>query len=149
MAPLEEAAMDWNAAIERNREALKRVLAVLVAMAGLGGGDLVLHGRGGRTVILPRHLHRAVLGLLRPAEAAARRLIIVAAYGLVVAPLSPRKPKARPVIPNKAGRAGQPTPAESLRLARPGAAVVRSAAALEQPQAVDCPRRAAHFGSRL
>ncbi len=114
MAPLEEAAMDWNAAIERNREALKRVLAVLVAMAGLGRGDLVLHGRGGRTVILPRHLHRAVLGLLRPAEAAARRLIIVAARGLVVAPLSPRKPKARPVIPNKAGRAGQPTPAESL-----------------------------------
>ena len=33
---LEEAAMDWNAAIERNREALKRVLAMLVAMAGLG-----------------------------------------------------------------------------------------------------------------
>ncbi len=32
----EEAVMDWNAAIERNREALKRVLAMLVAMAGLG-----------------------------------------------------------------------------------------------------------------
>jgi hypothetical protein len=29
--------MDWNAAIEKNREALKRVLAMLVAMAGLGG----------------------------------------------------------------------------------------------------------------
>ena len=29
--------MDWNAAIERNREALKRVLATLVAMAGLAG----------------------------------------------------------------------------------------------------------------
>lgn len=27
--------MDWNAAIEKNREALKRVLAMLVAMAGL------------------------------------------------------------------------------------------------------------------
>ena len=33
---MEEAVMDWNAAIERNREALKRVLAMLVAMAGLG-----------------------------------------------------------------------------------------------------------------
>jgi hypothetical protein len=28
------AAMDWNAAIEKNREALKRILAMLVAMAG-------------------------------------------------------------------------------------------------------------------
>lgn len=28
--------MDWNVAIERNREALRRVLAALVAMAGLG-----------------------------------------------------------------------------------------------------------------
>ena len=28
--------MDWNLAIERNREALKRILAMLVAMAGLG-----------------------------------------------------------------------------------------------------------------
>ena len=26
--------MDWNMAIERNREALKRILATLVAMAG-------------------------------------------------------------------------------------------------------------------
>ena len=78
--------MDWNAAIEKNREALKRVLAMLVAMAGLDGG---------RPATLPRHLHRAVLSLLRPAEAAARRLIIVAARGIVVAlpPASPRKPR--------------------------------------------------------
>ena len=27
--------MDWNAAIEKNREALKRILAALAAMAGL------------------------------------------------------------------------------------------------------------------
>ena len=33
-----KASMDWNAAIEKNREALKRVLAMLVAMAGLDGG---------------------------------------------------------------------------------------------------------------
>jgi hypothetical protein len=77
--------MDWNAAIEKNREALKRVLAMLVAMAGLDG----------RPTALPRHLHRAVLSLLRPAEAAARRLIIVAARGIVVAlpPARPRKPR--------------------------------------------------------
>ncbi len=72
--------MDWNAAIEKNREALKRVLAMLVAMAGLGGEGATL----------PRHLHRAVLRLLRPAEAAARRLIIVAALRRQVVTPPPR-----------------------------------------------------------
>jgi hypothetical protein len=83
--------MDWNAAIEKNREALKRILAALVAMAGLADG-----GAG----TLSRHLHRAVLRLLRPAEAATRRLVIVAARGLVVTlpPSRPRKPKRTPTI---------------------------------------------------
>jgi hypothetical protein len=40
--------MDWNLAIERNREALKRIVATLVAMAGLADS-----GPG----TLPRHLH--------------------------------------------------------------------------------------------
>ncbi|MEQ1950238.1 hypothetical protein [Mesorhizobium sp. CN2-181] len=137
--------MDWNAAIDKNREALKRILAMLVGMAGLaagiglaaggvgaggpdagdlGAGDL---GAGGQFTLfprkgaaasrqvlaeksklspalnpaltLPRHLHRAILKLLRPAEAAARRLIVVAARGLVLPPPSPRKPK-----PKKLGR---------------------------------------------
>ena len=83
--------MDWNAAIENNREALKRVLAMLVAMAGLDPHPEVREGEPRRT--LPRHLHRAVLGLLRPAESAVRRLIIVAARGLVAPPARPRKPK--------------------------------------------------------
>jgi hypothetical protein len=91
--------MDWNAAIERNREALKRVLAMLVAMAGLGGGEATL----------PRHLYRAVLRLLRPAEAAARRLIIATARGLVAPPLRPREPQPKPVIERRAGRAGIPS----------------------------------------
>ena len=67
--------MDWNAAIEKNREALKRILATLVGMAALAGGG----------TSLSRHLHRAVLSLLLPAESAARRLIIAAARGIVVA----------------------------------------------------------------
>lgn len=74
--------MDWNAAIGKNREALKRVLAMLVAMAGMAGS-------GGT---LPRRLHRAVLRLLRPAEAATRRLVIVAARGIIVP--TARKPEA-------------------------------------------------------
>ena len=87
--------MDWKAAIEKNREALKRVLSMLVALAGLGDIHPPLGCRrpsdppqGGRTagITLPRHLHRAVLRLLRPAEAAARRLVIVAARGITPPP---------------------------------------------------------------
>jgi hypothetical protein len=81
--------MDWTFAIDRHRDALKRVLAMLVGMAGLAEAS----GEGSFT--LPRHLHRAILRLLRPAESAARRLVIVAARGLVVdlPPLRQRKPK--------------------------------------------------------
>jgi hypothetical protein len=82
MAVLE---MDRSAAIERNREALKRILLMLVGMAEMAGGGTTL----------PRHLYRAILLLLRPAESAVRRLIIAAARGIVVTlpPLRPRKPK--------------------------------------------------------
>jgi hypothetical protein len=104
--------MDWNAAIERNGQALKRVLAMLVAMVRSGPRsgtesqrfgfpsertpEVIAEGWAPQT--LPRHLHRAVLRLLRPAEAAVRRLIIVAAHGLVVTlpPARPRKPAANP-----------------------------------------------------
>jgi hypothetical protein len=117
---MEEAAMDWDAAIERNREALKRVLAMLVAMAGLAAFTSPLAGEDGSarrgkaealaepgegfsgrsSPTLPRHLHRAVLRLLRPAEAAARRLVIVMARGLVVKlpPARLSKPQPRPAI---------------------------------------------------
>ena len=112
--------MDWDAAIERNREALKRILAMLVAMAGLAGFTSPLAGEDGSarrgkaealaepgegfsgrsSPTLPRHLHRAVLRLLRPAEAAARRLVIVMARGLVVKlpPARLSKPQPRPAI---------------------------------------------------
>jgi hypothetical protein len=92
--------MDWNAAIEKNREALRRVLAMLVGMAALP----VLRACGDAPT-LPRHLHRAVLRLLRPAEAAVRRLIIVAARGIVVAlpPARPYKPKPTAILRNGVG----------------------------------------------
>ncbi|NMG42047.1 hypothetical protein GRZ55_22770 [Chelativorans sp. ZYF759] len=45
---------------------------------------------------LPRLLWRAILALLRPAESAARRLIIAAAKGLTVPPPRPGQPKPRP-----------------------------------------------------
>ncbi|MDQ6433062.1 hypothetical protein RB623_03225 [Mesorhizobium sp. LHD-90] len=77
--------MDGSGAIEKNLQALKRILAWLVSMAGFADG----------APTLPRQLHRAILRLLRPAESAARRLIIAAARGIVVTlpPFRPRKPK--------------------------------------------------------
>jgi hypothetical protein len=81
--------LDWARAIERNSEALKAIVAALFVM--LGSATV---GR------IPRPLHRAVLSVLRPAEAAMRRLIVIAARGLVVKPM-PSRPK--PQVPIKRG----------------------------------------------
>ena len=131
--------MDWTFAIERHREALKRVLAMLVGMAGLSsplaGEDgsarrgeaeaLAEPGEGcfSSAFTLPRHLHRAILRLLRPAESAVRRLVIVAARGLVVElpPLRPRKPKPRPTILRNGVGTGILMPPGSLPPAAPRA----------------------------
>jgi hypothetical protein len=81
--------MDWALAIERNSVALRGIVATLFAMLGLLDGASVAR--------IPRALHRAVLRLLRPAESAVRRLIVVAARGLVVKLVSSRAMPARPV----------------------------------------------------
>ena len=67
--------MDWPSIIERNAERLIAVLTELFVMAGFG--------RGG-TALMPRNVCRALLILLRPTESAVRRLIIMAARGIVV-----------------------------------------------------------------
>ena len=90
-------------AVDRNHAALKRILASLVAMAGwtaTGGTFLRACGDAGGASILPRHLYVAILRLLRPAEAATRRLVIVLARGISVTlpPLRPAKPKPGPVL---------------------------------------------------
>ncbi|MCR5856954.1 hypothetical protein [Mesorhizobium sp. J428] len=76
--------MDWDEIIDGQLSGLKRILAMLVAMAAIGAGGTTLR----------RRAYYGVLRLLRPAESAARRLVIIAARGLVVA-LPPRRP-ARP-----------------------------------------------------
>jgi hypothetical protein len=75
--------MDWDLAIKRNSEALKSIVAALFAMLGLAGADMVAR--------IPQPLHSAVLRVLRPAESAMRRLIVIAARGLVVK-LVPSRP---------------------------------------------------------
>ena len=86
--------MDWELAIKRNSKALKSIIEVLFALLGLDGSDAASR--------IPRSLHSAVLGVLRPAESALRRLIVVAARNVVVK-LAP----ARPMLEGrKIGRGG-------------------------------------------
>ena len=77
--------MDWDLAIKRNSKALKVIIDVLFALLGLDGTDAASR--------IPRSLHSAVLGVLRPAESAVRRLIVVAARGVVLK-LTPSRPMA-------------------------------------------------------
>ena len=81
--------MDWARAIERNSEALKGIVETLFAMLGLAGTS--------EGVRLPRSVHSAVLRLLRPAESALRRLVVIAARGLVVKPSPSRTFPATPI----------------------------------------------------
>ena len=58
--------MDWNSAIEDNRRMLKRIVALLFALAGLAE----------RLSGLPRPIRAFVLRILRSAEAVARDFVI-------------------------------------------------------------------------
>ena len=87
--------MDWNLAIKRNSEALAEIVADLFAMLGLVGEATVSR------IAWPTY--RAVLRILPPAESAVRRLIVVAARGLVVKPVSSRPRAAKAVKPRKGG----------------------------------------------
>jgi hypothetical protein len=75
--------MDWARAIERNSIALRGIVEALFTMLGLAGEATV--------EFLPASVYRAVLRVLGPAESAVRRLVVIAARGLVV--------KASPSLP--------------------------------------------------
>ena len=74
--------MDWSLAISRNRNALRQIVLALFALAGLRVG--------GSLARLPRSVISALMLVLRPAESAVRRLIVIAARGLAVKPQAPR-----------------------------------------------------------
>ncbi len=144
-------AVEWDCVVEHNREALKRILAMMVTMVAAGAAAVA--GEAARPT-LPRHLYRAVLAILHPAESAARRLIVVAARGL-----SLPKPRLKPCVP-KPRRRPSPTVivfphaarfAPAAAPARPGphpAADVRHAAAAGAAAAQrPGPLRAAHRGA--
>jgi hypothetical protein len=72
---------DWDRAIKRNNDALLSVVAALFAMAGIVEGSAATK--------LPYHIYRGILLVLRPAESAVRRLVLIASRGLVVKPRMP------------------------------------------------------------
>ena len=90
--------MDWALAIERNRQSLLRIVVALCTMIGFGGTSAVAR--------VSRPVCRAVLSVLRPAEAAVRRLIVAAARGMVVTPQAPRPAPARRIGPAAPDRSG-------------------------------------------
>jgi hypothetical protein len=67
--------MDWEMIIERNRERIMTAIAPLLAVLGFDPR------RAGE---MPRHFYRSLLILLRPVESAVRRLIFIAARGIIV-----------------------------------------------------------------
>jgi hypothetical protein len=75
---MEEDAMDWARAIDINRTALTRIVAMLITMVA------------GYETRVPRPIYHAVLRVLYPAESAVRRLIVIAARGLKVTVSPPR-----------------------------------------------------------
>ncbi len=131
--------MSGSVAIETNRAALVRIVASLIAMAGLArvghlppeasnqgrSADVDAAAETVRRVgswrqrasapTITRHVWRTILSLLRPAEAAARRLIIAAARGITVPP--PRLRESTTDL--KHARTGRPMPLTARTLPQP------------------------------
>jgi hypothetical protein len=88
---------NWAGAIELNSEALKKIVEALFVLLGLDGSDTVSR--------IPPKLHRAVLRVLHLAESAVRRLIVIAARGLVVKPVPSRPmPKGHKIVKGNGSR---------------------------------------------
>jgi hypothetical protein len=86
--------MDWDFSIERNREPLLRHVLGLFALIGLVEGGMVER--------LSRPLYRKALRILRSAESAVRRLIVVMARGIVVES-RPKRPRPAGLIRSRKG----------------------------------------------
>ena len=79
--------IDWTLAIDRQRDALLRMVAAMVVMAG-----------GAGVCVLPRFLRAEIWRTLRPAESALRRLVVVVKHVLKIeTPIA--APRAGRVVP--------------------------------------------------
>jgi hypothetical protein len=120
--------------VERHRRQLARIVAALFAMIGLA--------EGGSVARLSPLVYRRALRVLRPAESAVRRLIVVLAHGLALAPSHARaRTKARAAVSRKLRCA-------SFRLFDPRPRF-SSAFADERPRLRRCIRLAPHPGPRI
>jgi len=86
--------MDWDFVIERNRERLLGAVLELFALIGLVEGGMVER--------LSQRVYRKVLREVRSAEAAVRRLIIVAARNIKVEP-RPKRPMSKGLFRSRKG----------------------------------------------
>src|SRR5262245_42911619 len=86
--------MDWDFAIERNRGMLLGVVEGLFAKIGLT--------EDGSVDRLSRPVYRKALGILRSAESAVRRLIIVMARDIKVEP-RPKRPMPKGLVRSRKG----------------------------------------------
>ncbi|MEX0956848.1 MAG: hypothetical protein WDZ83_16755 [Rhizobiaceae bacterium] len=135
--------MDWELAIRRNREALSRILAALFALVGLPEDD---PASGQEAATLPRHLHAHVLRILRAAESAIRRLVVIAARDVTVQP----RPTGEGLRPDLAflrkGKSAQPAGVDS-----PAAMRIPAFALLDplRKYPFDPPRRVSKFMPRI
>jgi hypothetical protein len=75
--------LNWALAIRRNRDQLRAIVLALFALARMRVG--------GSLFTLPRSTFAMIMLVLRPAESAVRRLIVIAANGLVLKPRAPRE----------------------------------------------------------
>ena len=96
--------MDWPLTIEINRKDLLRIVAGLFVQLGLVPGE-------GFVATVSRRVHGVIFSVLRPAEAAVRRLIVLEAQGLVA---PPRPERAGPVGPIARSKGGDRVPAFPL-----------------------------------
>jgi hypothetical protein len=67
--------LDWTLAIKRNRDQLRQIVLALFALARMRVG--------GSLFTLERDVFAAIMLVLRPAESAVRRLIVIAAHGVI------------------------------------------------------------------
>jgi hypothetical protein len=82
--PKLENCWSWEGVIDRNTTLLKPIVAALFAMLGLA-------------TRLEPGVYRRLLRLLKPAESAVRRLIVIAARGVVAKPVVPRPKPTGPI----------------------------------------------------
>jgi len=100
------ACMDWDFAIERNRERMLGAVLALFAVIGLVEGGMVER--------LSQRVYRKMLGKVKAAEAAVRRLIIVAARNIVVEP-RPKRPRPKGLFRSRKGTFQSADPSKSAK----------------------------------